>query len=247
MGGNEMRTTRIRGCMVLRRSLVSAGVVVAVVGGFAHTASAWRPLLSGETVCSDGDHLVTWSIGNSESGLPMRIVSASAGVGMTPYAVTGYTAVVPGGGWTSATTTTPGGVTGTMVLTLHATWPNGEVATSSASVLLEEDCTPTSTEAPTTTTESSTTTTTVVSPTSVANTPTVPESSTVVTEGTAAATTSSTESPSVTGAGVTTTTAAPNQLPFTGTGGWPPLVGVAALGIGGALSFVFRRFRTSRG
>jgi LPXTG-motif cell wall-anchored protein len=61
------------------------------------------------------------------------------------------------------------------------------------------------------------------------------------------ATTSTTQVSSVTVAGVTATTAAPNRLPLTGSGGgWPPLVGATALGLGGALSLVSRRRRGSR-
>jgi len=244
-----MGWTRARGRVALRRSLVSAGLVVAVVGGFAHAAWAWTPVLSGETTCSDSDHLVTWSIGNSVSDSPMTIASASASVGNMQYAVTGYGAVVPGGGSTSATTTVPGGVTGTVVLTVQGTWTNGEAVTSSTHVVLEENCTTTSTASSTTTsTESSTTTSVEVSPTSVVNTSTtIPESTTVVTQGATVATTSTTQVSSVTVAGVTATTAAPNRLPLTGSGGgWPPLVGATALGLGGALSLVSRRRRGSR-
>jgi len=224
-----MGWTKVRGFGALRRSLVTAGLVVAVVGGFAHAASAWHPVLSGDTTCSDSDHVVTWSIGNSNRHAPMTIASATASVGSTQYAVSGYSAVVPGGGSTPATTTVPGAVTGTVVLTVHATWPAGQQATASTSVVLEENCT-------TTTTTSTSTTTTMTTTT------TIPRSTTVVTEGTSEVASTTIKPSVVTIAGVTSTTAAANRLPVTGSGGrWPPLLGVCVLGSGCVLSFVSRR------
>ena len=147
-----------------------AGVSAVVVGGSAISASAWHPVLSGQTVCTEGEHIVTWTIENSETSpsSPMTIASAIATVGATEYPVTGYTSPVPGAGSTPAQTVIPGSVSGTVVLTVFATWTNGEQATRTTSVVLDENCVPpttTTTEAPTTTTTEAPTTTTTEAPT----------------------------------------------------------------------------------
>ena len=114
---------------------------------------------------------------------------------------------------------------------------------------------PTTTTTSTTTTSTTTTSTTTTSTTtSSTSTTTVPSSTTVVTEGTTAttATSSTTVPPTVTTAAAptTTTTAAPSTgpstFPFTGASGWPPLVGLGALLMGGTLWLVARRRRATR-
>src|SRR4051795_8437109 len=80
--------------------------VVAVLPAAAHSAQ-----LSGRTVCANGDHVITWSIGNDWTG-PLTITSASATKGATSYGVTGYNSTVQPGVPTSATTIVPGPTTG---------------------------------------------------------------------------------------------------------------------------------------
>ena len=232
-----MRRTA-RGSVVLGRSLMSVGVLVAVVGGFAHAASAWHPEVSGETTCANGDHVVTWTIGNSVRNAPMTIASATAVVGSTTYPVTGYDATVPDHGSTSATTIVPGGVTGTIVLTVDATWPAGQHASASASVVLEENCTSTTTTSTTDGGSTSTTSTSTTSTTEVSTTSTIISGSTTFfSQGS----TSTTEPSSVSIAAVTSTTVAPVTLPVTGNDGWAPLLGLSTLVVGGGLSLVSRR------
>ena len=132
-----------------------AGVAAAALMGLATPASAHRALLKGWTSCSNGEHVVLWSIGN-DFELPMTIDSATAAIGATSYAVTGYDATVANVGTTSATTIVPGGEAGTLTLTVHATWTDQYTDTEHASVDLESDCTST------TTTLGSTTTTTAM-------------------------------------------------------------------------------------
>ncbi|MCU1465930.1 MAG: hypothetical protein JWM72_1858, partial [Actinomycetia bacterium] len=55
-----------------------AGVFVAAT---AIPAWAHRSLVSGQAVCSDGDHTITWSIGNIDTNLTMHIASATATLG----------------------------------------------------------------------------------------------------------------------------------------------------------------------
>jgi len=75
----------------------------------------------------------------------------------------------------------------------------------------------------------------------------LPENTTVVTEGTTVQTssTSTMQLSTVTTAAVPTTTSG-GPLPVTGSGAWPPLLGVTALGFGGGLWFVSRRRPSTR-
>jgi LPXTG-motif cell wall-anchored protein len=134
-------------------------MVAALVGlsapAFAHHSDA-----SGETSCSDGSHTVTWSISNSESDQQMTVVSATAVIGGQSYAVTGYASPVDNGGTTTATSTVPGGTTGTIVLTADVSWPDRYTAKATASVNLLSNCSTTTTQATTTTNCDCATTTT---------------------------------------------------------------------------------------
>ncbi len=221
-GGRFSAFDRSRGSVRRLAALASllaafAGVSALVVGGSAISASAWHPVLSGQTVCTDGEHVVTWTIENSETSpsSPMTIASAVADVGATDYPVTGYTSPVPGAGSTPAQTIIPGSVSGTVVLTVFATWTNGEQATRTTSVVLDENCVPpttTTTEAPTTTTtEAPTTTTTEAPTTTTTEAPTTTTTEAPTTTTTEAPTTTTTEAPTTTTteAPTTTTTEAP--------------------------------------
>ena len=69
-------------------------------------ASAHQSVLSGTTVCSDGSHVVSWTIGN-DWNTAMTITDAHATLGGQTYAVTGYTSPVFNGAPTHATSTLP--------------------------------------------------------------------------------------------------------------------------------------------
>ncbi len=241
-----------------RFGTAGAGALLIVVV-MASPAWAHHPLLSGETVCTNGDHVVTWTIGNvtTSVSLTMTIASATAAIGATPYDVTGYSPTVePNGPTTTATTIVPGDVTGTITLTVTGTWPDEVTETRTASVTLEQICIPdettttSTTESSTTTTTESTTTTTTEAPTTTiesttsTSTTSIPGGTTVVTEGSTlvgSSTTVVTTPSSVGPLASTTTTTTLGPLPFTGSSTFPPLVGLMSLGAGGALWFMGRR------
>jgi len=160
-------------------------------------ASAHAALLSGSTVCSDGTHVVNWSIGN-DWPTPMTITSASATLNGQSYAVVGYTSPVYSGSPTSAISTLPGGSIGSVTLTVNSSWPDGVTHTRSTSVALEHNCSggTTTTAAATTTTAGATTTTAAPTTTTAAATTT-----------TAAPTTTTEAATTTTAGGATTTTA----------------------------------------
>ncbi|MDQ1475903.1 MAG: hypothetical protein QOE62_1132, partial [Actinomycetota bacterium] len=106
------------GRSVRRRGLIAVGVATFAGVFVAVTAiPAWahRPLVSGQAVCSDGEHTITWSIGNTDTYLTMHIASATATLGTLTFAVTGY-GDVASHAFTSATTVVAGGLTGDVVL-----------------------------------------------------------------------------------------------------------------------------------
>src|ERR1700694_4419926 len=86
------------------RAALVAGVAVATVLGFATPAWAHHPVLQGSTTCSDGVHVVHWSIGNSETSEAMTIDTAVATINAQSYPVTGYANPVAANGTTFATT-----------------------------------------------------------------------------------------------------------------------------------------------
>ena len=196
------------------RWALAAGVVVALLVGLSAPAYAHHANLSGQTYCANNDHVVTWSIGNSQSNLPMTIDSATATINGDDYAVTGYTNPVPNSGTTNATSVVPGPVQGSLVLTVNVSWPNGVTWQGSATVALEGTCgctctstsSTTSTTEPTTTTTEPTTTTTEhhcgCSTTTTEPTTTTTEATTTTTE----ATTTTTEATTTTTEATTTTT-----------------------------------------
>ncbi len=243
-GAERGRTRRGR-----RRLTLAAMGFVVVCGVLAIGVPAWahHPVLSGETVCSDGTHVITWSIGNSETDKVMTIASASASDGTHIFAVTGYSGTVGPSGSTSATTTVAGGVAGTVTLTVTGTWPDGVTATRQTSVALIESCGP-----------SATSTTQTTSTTISAETSTLPVSTTTITDaGWTSTTNDATTSTSLALEGTTslapsTTTSSPSTivapsgtLPFTG----GSFYGLAAVGVScvvaGALALIRRRRNTA--
>lgn len=203
-GVSERARARVGSRGWVRRAAVVGVTSVGLVAFLALPAWAHFPVLSGETGCPNGDHVVTWTIANSETdpARPMTIVSADATVGTQHFAVTGYVSPVVASGSTPATSVIPGSVTGTVVLTINASWPDGVTATRTTSVVLDQDCvgTTTTTLAPTTTTTVEPTTTTTEAPT----TTTVEPTTTTTVEAT-----TTTEEPTTTTVEATTTTVAP--------------------------------------
>jgi LPXTG-motif cell wall-anchored protein len=300
MGAGAFRLPR-RGRARLRVIGTVAVLAVATVVVFMGVAFAHHPVLSGETVCTNGDHEITWTIGNSESDKVMTITGATATMGAQTYAVTDYSLTVDPSGSTLATTIVPGSTTGVVTLTVNAWWKiNGVKATRTTTVSLLSTCTgesttapttappttaPPTTEAPTTVPESTVPETTVpewtvpqstVPESTVPETTvpewtvpqsTVPESTTIMTLGSTATLPTTTipegttapdaTTSTVAAAGSTVTTAhstdttgrivqsgaqqQKNQLPFTGSDSWPPVIGLAALALGGGLLVVSRR------
>src|SRR3954452_24337316 len=110
------------GSRVNRRRLVvvaaASGIVGALIVAMALPAFAHHPVLSGSTSCPYGVHVITWTIGNSESGADktMTITSALASMNGTNYAVVGYSTTVAPSGSTQGTTEVPGNLTGTVKL-----------------------------------------------------------------------------------------------------------------------------------
>jgi hypothetical protein len=217
----QLRRARVRHVV-----LATAGVVTLFVAT-ASPASAHHPVLAGHTVCANGKHVVTWSIGNSQPSLTMTITFANARNGGHDYAVTGYSPVVAGGGSTSAQSILPGNATGGVRITVRGIWTGGTTGEDSLSVGLGGVCptgatttttkppattTTTTTNPPTTTTaaptttttsEPTTTTTAADEPTTTTTAPTT-ETTVVVTGTTVATATTTTPGPS--GGGATTTT-----------------------------------------
>ncbi|HTD50715.1 MAG TPA: hypothetical protein VK771_08950, partial [Acidimicrobiia bacterium] len=71
----------------------------------------------------------------------MTIDTAVATINGQSYAVTGYANPVAQNATTFATTLVPGGVNGTITLTVHAVWPDNFSSTQSTSVALDSQCT----------------------------------------------------------------------------------------------------------
>jgi LPXTG-motif cell wall-anchored protein len=227
---------RVQAWQLHRSRARSAGVitivVVAVVLVFARPAWAHSPSASGTTSCPDANHIVSWTINNPDTDFgAATILSATARLHATNYAVTGYDASIPPAGSTHATTTVPGGETGSIRLTVRVRWADNFEGEAKASVELQPPCNETTT-VPSTTTPSTTTPST-----------TAPSSSTSPSSGPPV----SGGGVSPTGLGATTTApgggaagaeagAASGSLPRTGSPStnWA-LVGFASFAFGGLL------------
>lgn len=151
-----------------RRILALVGFATLFVGvalGVTQTAAgAHHAILSGVPSCSNGDHLITWSIGNSQAKEDMTVLKADAVLLGSSYAVTGYVNPIPPSGSTSATSTFPGSLVGTVTITVTGHWTDGHHSVRSADVDLSGVCTVTTTTLPATTTTTSAPPTTVTTP-----------------------------------------------------------------------------------
>ncbi len=218
IAGRQSENARGRGTSRNRRRAVVGAAGIAIIAmfvvGTALPAWAHHPVLSGTTACSDGDHVISWTIGNSESGWVMHIDTATAVLGSQSFAVTGYSPNVAKLGSTSATSTLPGGSTGTVTLTVKATWTDGTTATRSGTVTLSSQCsgsTTTTIGGGTTTTIGGTTTTIGGGTTTTigGQTTTTISGETTTTVGGETTTTISGETSTSVGGSTTTTTGTP--------------------------------------
>ena len=103
MGAGAFRLPR-RGRGRLGVVGIVAVMAIATVALLMGVAFAHHSDLSGESVCTGGDHEITWTIGNDQPTNTMTITGATATMGAQPYAVTDYNAIVDPGGSMLATT-----------------------------------------------------------------------------------------------------------------------------------------------
>jgi hypothetical protein len=169
---------------------------IAVMPAYAHD-----PVLSGRTVCTNGEHHVSWTIGN-DWDLPMALTSVNARVGSTEYPVSMAIAVVPPLGEIPASSVVPGPVTGNIVLSVTTRWTDGFTGSGSTFVRLISPCN----QPPMTTTTAPPVTTapTTAPPVTTAPTTAPPVTTSPTTE--APVTTTSIDSPVTTSGGPVTTT-----------------------------------------
>src|SRR3954468_9223552 len=106
-------------------AIVALSLAIAIPAG-AHYAT-----ITGTASCSDGSHLVTWSITNGHKTKAMTITATSEVAGVA-YDVSIVTNPVPPSGTTKATTVVPGSVTGDLVITVVATWQDEFTRTETA-------------------------------------------------------------------------------------------------------------------
>jgi LPXTG-motif cell wall-anchored protein len=225
--------TRARGAGIV--AIVAAACVLV----FAAPASAHNFTVHGVTDCPHGEHIITWTIGNPDHFGPLTIVSATAEIGGTTYAVTGYTSPIPEGGSTNATTTTPGSETGEIHITVNGRFADGFTFTARGHVDLQPPCEETTTTTASTTTTSTTTTSTTAPPTTVTSGPPVTGGTTPATGGTSpssAVSPTQASLPAGQQGAVAAEEAGSGTLPRTGADAtnWT-LVGLATLGFGLAL------------
>lgn len=148
-----------------------AAMLLAVGMQFAY---AHHPILSGTPSCPGPDHVIDWSIGNSQPKQTIvSFATITATMGGVTYPVTGYTLPVATLGDTSASSTIPGPLTGTVTLAVRAVWSDGHKALRTVDVDLPDPCPTTVTTTPTTipTTTPTTTKVKVPGPTTVPTTP----------------------------------------------------------------------------
>jgi LPXTG-motif cell wall-anchored protein len=135
-----MRVVKSLACL----AVVAASLAVAAPAGAHHA------MVTGVASCSDGSHLVTWTITNDIVKKPMTVTATSNAEGVA-YDVSVVTNPVPGDGSTQATTVVPGGVTGSITITVVSTWPDGFTRTVTATAGLPDKCTAETTTSPPTT------------------------------------------------------------------------------------------------
>lgn len=165
----------VTGLITVIGGMVLAMTAVPSAAQLPTPVAAHHAIIEGTPSCPGPDHVISWSIGNSQAKEDMTIESASAVLNGATYAVIGYVNPVGPSGTTSAATTIPGALTGTVTITVKGHWTDGHTRTNTADVILTDPC-PVGT---TTTTEPPTTTSTSEPPTTVVTTvpPSIPPSS----------------------------------------------------------------------
>ena len=159
------------------RFAVAIGLVVAIVVALAAPGFACDAIVTASTNCSTGSQVITWTISSDRTDLEMDITHALASIGTAPNATyfptTGWAKAIAPGGSTTATTTVPLGVTGTITLDVYVFWP-AILATQQPKIdgltIDLNNCAVTTTTPPPTTA----TTTTTTPPTSTSTSTTYP-------------------------------------------------------------------------
>ena len=152
---------------------LATGLVTAVVLGLAAPGWTCNAIVQGSIQCTGGNQVITWSITNDQVSMGMTIAHALSSIGSQYYATTGWSHDVGPSGSTSATTSVPEGVLGTITLNVYVTWANGYAAVDGGSVALTAtSCNIATTSTTTTTTYPVTTTTYPVTTTTYATTTT---------------------------------------------------------------------------
>ncbi|MGO9875969.1 MAG: fibronectin type III domain-containing protein [Acidimicrobiia bacterium] len=139
---------------------LATGLVVAVVLGLAAPGWTCNAIVQGSIQCTGGNQVITWSITNDQVSMGMTIAHALSSIGSQYYTTTGWSHAVGAAGSTSATTSVPEGVLGTITLNVYVTWANGYAAVDGGSVALTSNSCNIATTSTTTTTTSPATTTT---------------------------------------------------------------------------------------
>jgi LPXTG-motif cell wall-anchored protein len=156
--------------MRLLKSFTCLAIVAAFLA-FAVPAGAHMAEVTGVASCSDGAHLVTWTITNNHLHKATTVTASASAEGVA-YDVSVVTNPIPADSSTEATTVVPGGVTGTVTITVVATWSDEFTRTVTATVGLPHRCSTTETTAPPTTVPPTTVPpTTAPTPTSVGISP----------------------------------------------------------------------------
>jgi hypothetical protein len=226
---SQARTSRTRETWRLTFAMFAiVGVALVSMIAGALPASASELALSGVVACHEGDHVITWTITNTDSSNTVTITSALTAKDPLSYDVTGYSPTLAPGATTHGTTTIPGSATGVVVLYVYETWADFSGSDRTA-LDLGDAC--------------SVSTTTTTATTVVSTTTSVPTSTTTIVAAgsTVAATTTVVPTTRLV---ATTTTAAAAALPRTG-GNSAPLAGIAlgALTLGLAAVGLTRRTR----
>jgi len=161
------------------RFAVAIGLVVAIVVALAAPGFACDAIVKASTNCSTGSQVITWTISSDRTDLEMDITHALASIGTPPdatfYPTTGWAPSIAPGGSTTATTSVPLGVTGTITLNVYVSWP-AILATQAPKIdglsIVLNNCAVTTTTPPPTTATTATTTTHPTSTTYPQNTST---------------------------------------------------------------------------
>jgi len=102
---------------------LTVGLVVAILVGLAAPGFACDAIITATNVCSNGNHVITWTISSDRTDLEMDIAHALSSINGTYYPTTSWASVVLPGGSTTATTTVPDSVVGELTINVYVSWP----------------------------------------------------------------------------------------------------------------------------